>query len=79
MKFHGSKMPICPTDRHCVQWTRTYMKYCLCSKKDAVSLSLGLVSVISWGVAEIPQIVTNYKEKSAEGLSIAFLMTWVVG
>lgn len=55
------------------------MKYCLCSTKDGISLTLGLVSVLSWGVAEIPQIITSYKEKSAEGLSIAFLMTWIVG
>ncbi|KAL5994892.1 hypothetical protein ACLOJK_024949 [Asimina triloba] len=47
--------------------------------KDEVSLILGLVSVISWGVAEVPQIITNCRQKSAEGLSIAFLMTWVVG
>ncbi|KAG8052459.1 hypothetical protein GUJ93_ZPchr0001g31136 [Zizania palustris] len=32
-----------------------------------------------WGVAEVPQIITNYRQKSTEGLSIAFLMTWIVG
>ncbi|KAF8403504.1 hypothetical protein HHK36_011608 [Tetracentron sinense] len=72
-------LPVCPRNLHCSQWARTYMKYCLCSLKDGVSLSLGFASVISWGVAEIPQIITNYKGKSAEGLSIAFLMTWIVG
>ena len=55
------------------------MKYCLCSVKDEISLSLGVISIISWAVADIPQIITNYKEKSSEGLSIAFLITWVVG
>ncbi|KAK3446482.1 hypothetical protein EUGRSUZ_A02167 [Eucalyptus grandis] len=75
----GNDMPQCPASRHCTRWARKYMQYCLCSTRDGVSLSLGVVSVISWGVAEIPQIVTNYKQKSAEGLSIAFLMTWVVG
>ncbi|CAK7340343.1 unnamed protein product [Dovyalis caffra] len=47
--------------------------------KDGVSLTLGMISVLSWGVAEIPQIITNYKEKSTEGLSLAFLLTWIVG
>lgn len=55
------------------------MKFCLCSVKDEISLTLGVISVISWAIAEIPQIITNYKEKSSEGLSIAFLMTWIVG
>ncbi|KAG7531652.1 PQ-loop repeat [Arabidopsis thaliana x Arabidopsis arenosa] len=49
------------------------------SFRDGLSLSLGVISVISWGVAEIPQIMTNYSEKSTEGLSIAFLTTWMIG
>ncbi|KAL9398134.1 hypothetical protein Peur_007095 [Populus x canadensis] len=70
-------MPICP--QHCSRWARVYMEYCLCNMKDGVSLTLGMISVLSWGVAEIPQIVTNYKEKSTEGLSLAFLLTWIIG
>ncbi|KAK3446483.1 hypothetical protein EUGRSUZ_A02168 [Eucalyptus grandis] len=72
-------VPQCPAGRHCAQWFREHMQYCLCSTKDGISLSLGVVSVVSWGVAEIPQIVTNYKLKSAEGLSLAFLTTWILG
>ncbi|KAJ4837365.1 hypothetical protein Tsubulata_008355 [Turnera subulata] len=72
-------MPICQAQSHCSQWARTYLKYCLCSVKDGFSLSLGAISVVSWGVAEVPQIITNYREKSTEGLSIAFLVTWIIG
>ncbi|KAF7852217.1 hypothetical protein BT93_L5367 [Corymbia citriodora subsp. variegata] len=79
MGLFGNDRLRCPASRHCAKWARKYMHYCLCSTKDEIALSLGVVSVITWGVAEIPQIVTNYKQKSAEGLSIAFLMTWVVG
>ena len=68
---------VCP--QQCAMWAREYIGYCLCSTKDAVSLGLGLLSVISWGVAEIPQIITNYKAKSTEGLSFAFLLTWIIG
>ncbi|GFP82080.1 probable vacuolar amino acid transporter ypq1 [Phtheirospermum japonicum] len=74
-----SKSVVCPVDQHCSQWARNYMGYCLCRTADWFSLSLGLISVVSWGVAEIPQIMTNYKSKSAEGLSILFLTTWIVG
>ncbi|KAL6626434.1 hypothetical protein ACP70R_030160 [Stipagrostis hirtigluma subsp. patula] len=77
--FGGTPPPSCPSSRHCAEWARMYLKYCLCSHRDGAALTLGLVSVISWGVAEVPQIITNYRQKSTEGLSIAFLMTWIVG
>ncbi|KAJ6426089.1 hypothetical protein OIU84_026634 [Salix udensis] len=77
MGLFRSTMPMCP--QYCSQWARIYMKYCLCSMKDGASLTLGVISVLSWGVAEIPQIITNYKKKSTEGLSLAFLFTWIVG
>lgn len=76
--FKGS-LPSCPTNSNCAQWARIYMKLCLCSVKDGVSFSFGLASVISWGVAEVPQLITNFKEKSTAGLSLAFLITWIVG
>ncbi|TYK25468.1 putative vacuolar amino acid transporter YPQ1 isoform X1 [Cucumis melo var. makuwa] len=76
--FQSSK-PICPSSKHCSEWVKNNMKYCLCGVKDGVSLTLGMISVISWGVAEIPQIITNYREKSSDGLSLAFLLTWILG
>lgn len=76
----GGNSRNCPIDdSHCSQWAKKYLDLCLCATKDKVSFALGLISVISWGVAEIPQIITNYKMKSAEGLSILFLTTWIVG
>lgn len=72
----------CPTRRsggECWEWARVYINYCICSGRDQLSFGLGMLSVISWGVAEIPQIVTNYKEKSVEGLSLGFLITWIIG
>lgn len=75
----GAHRPSCPSAANCAKWAQTYLKYCLCSTRDGMALTLGLLSVISWGVAEVPQIITNYKHKSTEGLSLAFLMTWIVG
>ncbi|XP_034695113.1 uncharacterized protein LOC117921352 isoform X1 [Vitis riparia] len=79
MELFESSLPLCPRHQHCSLWAWRFMKFCLCSVKDEISLTLGVISVISWAIAEIPQIITNYKEKSSEGLSIAFLMTWIVG
>ncbi|KAI4381585.1 hypothetical protein MLD38_007646 [Melastoma candidum] len=71
--------PMCPADQHCADWARRHMSYCLCSVNDGVVLSLGMISVMCWGFAEVPQIITNYKLKLNEGISIAFLSTWIVG
>eukprot|EP00897_Mesotaenium_endlicherianum_P003930 jgi/Mesen1/3565/ME000199S02715 len=46
---------------------------------DGVSFALGLASVLAWGVAEIPQIVTNFSAGTTEGISLTFLLTWTLG
>ncbi|MED6182792.1 hypothetical protein PIB30_032014 [Stylosanthes scabra] len=49
------------------------------STRETVSYTLGVISVIVWVVAEIPQLITNYTAKSAKGLSLTFLFTWIIG
>ncbi|KAK9285630.1 hypothetical protein L1049_024827 [Liquidambar formosana] len=63
----------------CVGWVERYFKDCLCNLRDEISFGLGLISLVCWGVAEIPQIVTNFRTKSGHGISLAFLLTWVAG
>ncbi|KAI9391017.1 hypothetical protein POPTR_007G031800v4 [Populus trichocarpa] len=63
----------------CVRWVEKYFKDCLCSLKDEFSFTFGLISLVCWGVAEIPQIITNFRTKSSHGVSLAFLLTWVAG
>ncbi|XP_050204811.1 uncharacterized protein LOC126654857 isoform X2 [Mercurialis annua] len=63
----------------CVGWVDKYFKDCLCNLKDEFSFGFGFVSLICWGVAEIPQIITNFRSKSSHGVSLAFLLTWVAG
>ncbi|OVA18638.1 Cystinosin/ERS1p repeat [Macleaya cordata] len=60
-------------------WVEKYFKDCLCNLSDEISFSFGFVSLICWGVAEIPQIITNFTTKSGHGVSLAFLLTWVAG
>lgn len=71
----------CPVEnRRCVSWwVEKYFKDCLCNLRDEISFGLGIVSLICWGFAEIPQIITNFHTKSAAGLSLSFLLTWIVG
>ncbi|RDX71375.1 hypothetical protein CR513_49292 [Mucuna pruriens] len=63
----------------CVGWIEKYLDDCLCNWKDGISFGFGFISLICWGVAEIPQIITNFRAKSSHGVSLAFLLTWVAG
>ncbi|KAK7377971.1 hypothetical protein VNO80_03407 [Phaseolus coccineus] len=65
----------CHGSQHCLQ----LVKENLSSVRESASFFLGLISVIVWVVAEIPQIITNYRTKSTEGLSLTFLVTWIIG
>ncbi|KAA8531793.1 hypothetical protein F0562_006490 [Nyssa sinensis] len=63
----------------CVGWVEKYFKDCLCNLHDELSFAFGFLSLVCWGVAEIPQIITNFQTKSSHGVSLLFLLTWVAG
>lgn len=63
----------------CIRWVDKYFKDCLCNLRDEISFGLGIASLVCWGVAEIPQIITNFRSKSSHGVSLLFLLTWVAG
>ncbi|XAR61806.1 hypothetical protein NMG60_11016329 [Bertholletia excelsa] len=74
------KLSYCTKEKKpCLRWVEEYFKDCLCNLNDDVSFGLGMASLLCWGVAEIPQIITNFKNKSGHGVSLAFLFTWIVG
>ncbi|TGJ82816.1 hypothetical protein E0Z10_g5948 [Xylaria hypoxylon] len=49
------------------------------SVNEALSGVFGSVSLTAWICLLIPQLITNYKAKSAEGLSMGFLAIWLFG
>ncbi|XP_073020476.1 vacuolar histidine transporter YPQ3-like isoform X1 [Primulina eburnea] len=74
------RVSYCPAEKKpCIRWIEDVFKDCLCNINDEISFAFGVLSLISWAVAEIPQIVTNFSNKSANGVSLAFLSTWIVG
>ncbi|KAG0554551.1 hypothetical protein KC19_12G099600 [Ceratodon purpureus] len=77
--MEGPLADFCPAEKNCLKWVETFLKDCVCSRRDQVSLILGLMSVFSWGIAEVPQIITNFKNQSTHGVSLLFVSTWVVG
>ncbi|KAI1125627.1 PQ loop repeat-domain-containing protein [Nemania abortiva] len=46
---------------------------------EALSGIFGSISLTAWICLLIPQLITNYKAKSAEGLSMGFLAIWLFG
>ncbi|CAM8921863.1 unnamed protein product [Rhodiola kirilowii] len=66
-------------NKPCVRWAERYFKDCLCNLRDEISFGFGIISLVCWGVAEVPQIITNFRTKSSHGISLAFLMTWIAG
>ena len=46
---------------------------------EALSGICGSVSIACWVVVFSPQIIENFHRRSAEGLSVVFLVTWLVG
>ncbi|KAI1749287.1 PQ loop repeat-domain-containing protein [Xylaria castorea] len=49
------------------------------SVDEALSGIFGSVSLTAWICLLIPQLITNFKAKSAEGLSMGFLAIWLFG
>ncbi|XP_050123859.1 probable vacuolar amino acid transporter YPQ1 isoform X2 [Malus sylvestris] len=66
-------------NKPCSRWIQKYFKDCLCNLNDDISFVFGMISLVCWGVAEVPQIITNFHTKSSHGVSLAFLCTWVAG
>jgi len=46
---------------------------------EALSGIFGSVSLASWIFLLVPQLLENYREGSAEGISLAFLVVWFIG
>ncbi|MCJ1474822.1 hypothetical protein MMC13_003482 [Lambiella insularis] len=52
---------------------------CIPTPLAFLSTLLGILSILSWLFAQIPQIFKNYNIQSTSGLSIFFLMEWCLG
>lgn len=50
----------------------------LCSARDYIGFVLGLASIVTWMVAQLPQVISNIRNRSAEALSPWFLAEWLM-
>ncbi|CAI8510009.1 unnamed protein product [Hanseniaspora opuntiae] len=46
---------------------------------ESISNILGSISLYCWIVVFLPQIYENYSRGSSEGLSIEFIIIWLIG
>lgn len=46
---------------------------------EALSGICGSISIACWVVVFSPQIIENFRRGSAEGLSIVFIVLWLIG
>ncbi|KAL8810431.1 MAG: hypothetical protein Q9223_000683 [Gallowayella weberi] len=52
---------------------------CVPTSLAFLSTTLGILSIVSWLFAQLPQVFKNYRLQSASGLSIYFLGEWLLG
>lgn len=67
-----------PTTPFLAQFSQIF-EVCIPTPLALVSSLLGICSIVAWLFAQLPQIWTNYKLKSASGLSLYFLLEWLAG
>lgn len=57
-----------------IVWIADAFGECISTASEKAGFSLGLISTIVWMYAQLPQIILNFKLKSADGLSFAFIL-----
>lgn len=62
-----------------VHWIDDAFGQCVSGIRQEIGFGLGLSSTIIWMWAQLPQIYMNFKNRSVEGLSFAFLCLLVTG
>ena len=67
-----------PTSQYLIKFSSAFHS-CVPTSLAFLSTALGILSIISWLFAQMPQIYKNYQLKSASGLSIYFLGIWLLG
>ena len=82
MVTHAISPSDCPDEfhgYHYVEWVRMVFGECMYTPREQVSFYLGLLSTLCWMFAQVPQIRTNYHNKSVAAMSKWFLLEWLLG
>ena len=77
-RSRGMTRCTCASD-DALEWVRRSFGECVTDTKELVGFYLALLTIACWMCAQVPQLVKNYKLKSARGLSPWFLTQWLAG
>lgn len=72
-------MSPCSCEEGNVIWVQKYFLDCVYGNWELVAFLVGMSSILLWMAAQAPQLVENYRNKSAEALSVWFLLQWLMG
>lgn len=64
---------------HGIKWIHDVFADCVDTNLKLIGFVIGFVSLVLWLLPLIPQLLQNYRTKRCEGLSIFFLLFWIVG
>uniref|UniRef100_A0A915PH84 Uncharacterized protein n=1 Tax=Setaria digitata TaxID=48799 RepID=A0A915PH84_9BILA len=71
-----SKMPNC-TDG--ITWIMNIFGDCVDTNLKLIGFIIGFISLFLWLLPLIPQLLQNFRSKRCDGLSIYFILFWIVG
>lgn len=78
--MHTSNLhPYCTPTTSFLSKVSTIFDTCIPTPLAFFSTLLGVLSILSWLCAQVPQIFKNYTLGSASGLSVYFLAEWLLG
>lgn len=73
-------MPPCTcSSPDALDWIRRVFRECVSDDRELLGFYLALITVACWMTAQIPQLILNFRQKSARGLSPWFLAQWLAG
>jgi uncharacterized protein with PQ loop repeat len=80
MIFLATSLPAhCEPQGAFLTWLSSTFDTCVPTPLALTTTFLGSLSFLAWLFAQLPQIYKNYKAQSTSGLSIYFLVEWLLG
>ncbi|CAO3664233.1 unnamed protein product [Rhizopus stolonifer] len=69
----------CTPTENTIQWIHALFGSCVEGYGQVFSFLFGYISIFCWLCAQVPQMIENYMQQSAEGLSQYLLYFWLAG
>lgn len=75
----GQVPPHCRPENEFLHLVSSTFNTCVPTWLALLSTTCGVLSIVSWLFAQVPQIIKNFQLRSTSGLSIYFLAEWLLG